>query len=51
MMSNRAKKVKKNYEAGFLTKKMVWDVVGRKYGITAEEYKEITGEEYKEDDV
>lgn len=36
--------VKKFYDRGLWTKKMVWNAVGR--WITEAEYKEITGEEY-----
>ncbi len=37
-------KIKCYYEAGLWSKKRVWNVVGKV--LTAEEYKEITGEEY-----
>lgn len=37
-------KIKGWYATGLWTKKMVWNAVGRR--ITAEQYKEITGEEY-----
>lgn len=43
-MSKKYKKVKNYYDKGYWNKKMVYNAVGR--WITADEYKEITGEEY-----
>lgn len=43
-MSPHYEEVKKYYDLGYWSKKMVWNAVDR--WITAEEYKEITGEEY-----
>ena len=43
-MSKHFKKVKKYYDSGMWTKKMVYNVVGS--WITAEEYEIITGEVY-----
>lgn len=43
-MSKNYKKVKNFYSKKLWNKKMVWNAVGR--WITAEEYKEITGEDY-----
>lgn len=45
-MSKNFQKIKKNYDKGLWTKDMVYNVVGKTYGITAEEYKLITGEDY-----
>lgn len=38
-------KIKYYYEKGLWSKQRVWNVVGKV--LTAEEYKEITGEEYE----
>ena len=38
-------KIKYYYEVGLWSKKRVWNVVGKV--LTAEEYKEITNEEYE----
>lgn len=43
-MSKNFNKVKNYYNKHLWTKKMVWNAVNR--WITAEEYKQITGEEY-----
>ena len=43
-MSRNYAKVKRYYDAGLWTKRMVYNVVGR--GITPEEYEMITGEPY-----
>lgn len=43
-MSKMAKTIKKYYDKGFWTKRMVYQVVGKK--ITAEEYELIVGEPY-----
>lgn len=48
-MSKNFKKIKKYYDTGFWTKAMVRNVVGKKTGITAEEYEIITGEAYEQD--
>jgi hypothetical protein len=45
MHSKNFEKVKKYYDNKLWSKKRVWDAVGR--WITAEEYKEITGEDYE----
>lgn len=45
-MSKNYKKFKKYYDRGLWTKQMLHNVVGKKFGITEEEYKEITGEDY-----
>lgn len=39
-------RIKKYYGKGYYTKEQVYSLVGKPKGITAEEYKEITGEEY-----
>ena len=39
-------KIKNYYDKGFWDIRRVWNVVGKV--LTAEEYKEITGEEYEE---
>lgn len=44
-MSGNFAKVKEYFDAGFWTKKQVGDAVSKGW-ITAEEYAEITGEEY-----
>lgn len=46
-MSKKFNLVKKYYEQGLWSKKRVRDAVLKGW-ITAEEYKEITGEEYEE---
>lgn len=43
--SKKFEKLKKWYEDGSWTKKMLHDAVGKEW-ITAEEYEEITGEPY-----
>ena len=45
-MSKNFEKIKKYYDEGLWTKNMVYNVVGKKTGITAEEYQLITGEPY-----
>lgn len=40
-------KVKMYYDTGLWSKSRVRAVVGKSYGITAEEYEEITGEPYE----
>lgn len=45
-MSKKYNLVKKYYEQGLWSEKRVHDAVGKGW-ITAEEYKEITGEEYE----
>ena len=45
MLTNE--KYKNYYDTGIWTKEMLHNVVSRKYGITAEEYFEITGEPYE----
>ena len=47
--SKNYSKVKKYYEKGYWSKKWVYNAVGR--WITAEEYKEIIGEDYESIDV
>ena len=42
-------KIKYYYNEELWPKSRVYAVVGKKYGITPEEYEEITGEPYKED--
>lgn len=46
-MSKKYNLVKKYYEQGLWSKRRVHDAV-KKSWITADEYKEITGEEYEE---
>lgn len=46
-MSKKYNLVKKYYEQGLWGKRRVHDAVGKSW-ITAEEYKEITGEDYEE---
>lgn len=46
-MSKNFQKIKRNYDNGFWTKEMVYNVVGKRTGITAEEYELITGEPYE----
>ena len=45
-MSRNHQKIEKFYKAGFYTKDMLKYLVGKKSGITEEEYREITGEDY-----
>lgn len=45
-MSKNFEKIKKYFEKGLWTIKMVHNVVGKESGITAQEYKLITGEDY-----
>lgn len=40
-------KYKRYYEQGLWDKGRLYNVVGKKMGITAEEYEEIVGEPYK----
>lgn len=46
MRSKNFEKIKKAYEKGFYTIEMLRAMVGKAYGITAEEFKLITGEDY-----
>lgn len=46
MRSKNFEKIKKAYEDGFYTIKMVRALVGKRNGITAEEFFLITGEQY-----
>ena len=46
-MSANYIKIKKGYEAGTWSLEMVYNVVGKKNGITPDEYKKITGRDYK----
>ena len=46
-MSKNFEKIKNYYNKQLWTKKMVYNVVGKKTGITSEQYKLITGEDYK----
>lgn len=41
-------KIKHYYDTGLWSKERVYNVVGKKNGITPEEYEEITGEPYEE---
>lgn len=45
-VSKNYAKFKKYYLKGLWSKKQLYNVVGKKLGITAEEYEEITGEPY-----
>lgn len=45
-MSKNFTKIKNYYENGMWSIDRVWNVVGKKLGITEEEYKEITGFDY-----
>lgn len=45
-MSKNFKKIKKYYDDELWSKQKVYNVVGKKTGITAEEYELITGEHY-----
>lgn len=47
MHSKNFEKIKGYYDKGLWTKEMVYNVVGKKNGITPEEYEEITGEPYE----
>ena len=44
--SKNFEKYKAYYEKGLWTKERLYNVVGKKTGITPEEYEEITGEPY-----
>ena len=46
-MSKNFEKIKKYYEEERWTKQMVYNVVGKKSGITEEEYELIVGEKYE----
>ena len=48
MHSKNFEKIKNYYDTGLWTKEQVYNVVGKKQGITPEEYEEITGEPYEE---
>lgn len=45
-MSKNYTKIKNYYGSGMWSIDRVWNVVGKKLGITEEEYKEITGFDY-----
>lgn len=45
-MSKNFSKIKRYYDTGLWSKRKVYEVVGKKTGITAEEYTIITGEAY-----
>ena len=45
-MSKNFNKIKNYYDRGLWTKQMVYNVVGKRTGITAAEYEIITGEPY-----
>ena len=45
-MSKNYTKIKNYYESGMWSIDRVWNVAGKKLGITADEYKEITGFTY-----
>ena len=45
-MSKNFESIKENYEKGFYTDKILRMLVGKKLGITEDEYQEITGEAY-----
>ena len=45
-MSKNFNKFKSYYMNGLWTRHMLHNVVGKKFGITIDEYKEITGYEY-----
>lgn len=47
MHSKNYLKIKQGYKKGTWNKEMVYNVVGKKDGITPDEYKEITGEDYE----
>ena len=46
IMSKNYTKIKNYYESGMWNIDRVWNVVGKKLGITEDEYKEITGFTY-----
>ena len=46
--SKNFEKIKNYYNKGLWTKKMVYNVVGKRLGITPEEYELITGEPFVE---
>ncbi len=46
MNSKNFNKIKTYYDTGLWDKERVYNVVGKKNGITPEEYEEITGEPY-----
>ena len=46
IMSKNYTKIKNYYESGLWSIDRVWNVVGKKLGITEDEYKEITGFTY-----
>lgn len=46
MHSKNFNKIKTYYDTGLWDKERVYNVVGKKNGITPEEYEEITGEPY-----
>lgn len=46
MHSKNYLRIKNNYDKGLWSKERVRNVVGKSTGITTEEYKQITGEEY-----
>lgn len=45
--SKNYEKILNYYQAGLWTKEQVYNVVGKKNGITEEEYREIVGEDYE----
>lgn len=45
--SKNFEQIKKWYDEGVWSKERVYNVVGKKLGITPEEYEEITGEPYE----
>ncbi len=47
-MSKNFEKIKSYYDSGLWTKNQVHNVVGKKTGITPDEYEQITGEVYEE---
>ncbi len=47
MHSKNYEKFKGYYEDGLWSKEKLYNVVGKRTGITAEEYEEITGEPYE----
>lgn len=46
-MSKNFESIKENYEKGFYTDKILRMLVGKKLGITEDEYQEITGSTYE----
>ena len=46
-MSKNFLKFKTYYQEGLFTKARLGNLVGKKLGITAEEYEQITGEKYE----